>query len=66
MPKCEILDLLDSREFFTKKPSLLKDFGTVIKYSKFFNLVIISKFLHENFELAHAEYEIKKMLELDQ
>jgi hypothetical protein len=36
VPKCEIFDLMDSRDFYTIKPLWVGDFGTVIKKSKFF------------------------------
>ncbi len=31
VPKCEIFDLLDSRDFYTMKPPWIGDFGIVIK-----------------------------------
>jgi hypothetical protein len=56
VPKCEILDLMDSRDFYTKKPPWVGDFGTVMKNLKLF------RFRHdfevctrENFALVHAE-----------
>jgi hypothetical protein len=36
MPKCEIFNLMDSRDFYTIKPSWVGDFGTKIKISKLF------------------------------
>ncbi len=45
LPKCEIFYLLNSRDFYTIKPPLgIGDFGTVIKNSKLFFLIMISKF----------------------
>ncbi len=36
MPKCKIFNLMDSHDFYTIKPPLVGDFGTVIKNSKLF------------------------------
>ncbi len=36
VPKCEIFDLMDSRDFYSIKPLWACDFGNVIKNSKLF------------------------------
>jgi hypothetical protein len=36
VPKCEIFDLMDSRDFYTIKPPWVGDFGTVIQNLKLF------------------------------
>ncbi len=58
MPKSEIFDLMDSRDFYTIKPLLVVDFGTVIKKSKLFRFGHRS-FSRENFEFVHAEHALK-------
>jgi hypothetical protein len=56
VPKCEIFDLIDSRDFYTIKPPWVGDFGTVIKNSKLFRFRHdLEVFSRENFELVHAE-----------
>jgi hypothetical protein len=59
VPKCEIFDLMDSRDFFTIKPPWVGDFGTVLKNSKLFHFLHISKFFRENYELVHVEHALK-------
>ncbi len=68
MPKCEIFNLLDSRDFYTIKPPWVGDFGTVIKNSKLFRYGHDFKVFPRNFELAYVEHAQKKLLgrELDQ
>jgi hypothetical protein len=46
--KCEISDLMDSCDFYTIKPPWIGDFETVIKNSKLFRFVMISKFSRQN------------------
>ncbi len=61
MPKCEIFILVDSRDFYTKKPPWVGDFGIVMKKSKLFRFRHdFEVFSRENFELVHAETALKK------
>ncbi len=52
MHKCEIFNLMNSRDFSTIKPLWVGDFGTVVMISNFFS--------RENFELVPA---LKKYFE---
>jgi len=63
VPKCEIFDLMDSRDFSTIKPQWIGDSRTIIKNSKLF------RFLHdfqvcfrENYELVHTEHALKNLI----
>ncbi len=67
VPKCEIFDLMDSRDFSIIKPPGAGDFGTIRKNSNSFFFFMISKFFHENDELVHAEHALKNCFwELEQ
>jgi hypothetical protein len=56
VPKCEIFDFKDSRDFCTIKPPWVGDFGTVIKNSKLFRFCHDYEVIYrENFELVNAE-----------
>ncbi len=62
VPKCEIFDPKDSRDFYTVKPPWVGDFGTVIKNSKFFRFRNdFDVFSRKNFELLHAQPALKKL-----
>jgi len=52
---------MNSRDFYTKNPSWVADFGTVIKNTKLFRFRHdFEVFSRENFELVHAEPAQKK------
>jgi hypothetical protein len=50
VPKVEIFNLMDSRDFYTIKPLWVGDFVTVIKIRNCFVLVMISKCFPRKFE----------------
>ncbi len=61
MSKCEIFDLMDSRDFYTMKPPWVVDFVTVIKNSKLFRFRHDFKvFSCEKFKLVLAEPALNK------
>jgi hypothetical protein len=49
VPKCEICDLMDSRDFYTIKPPWVGDFEAIIKIQNCFVFVMISKFFPRKF-----------------
>ncbi len=59
VPKCEILYLLDTWDFYTIKPPWVGDVGT-IKKKNIFVLGMISKVVPRKFwvTLVHAEHEL--------
>jgi hypothetical protein len=62
--KCEIFDLMDSRDLYTIKPPCVGDFGTIIKNVKLFrfghDFEVV--FFREKLDLVQAEHALRKFL----